>query len=203
MYPNVVQREFQVIWRNFGHYWVTNCSTEPFFEDFSSGFLDPLKWRVAKQAWGECFDGLQCKLYSVLEWILRCFSQPADGGVVPELVSIEKGPTGVNYLRLEVHGTQYSGDIAGVWPESGRRRTDVDKGKRFHTDTNLMQICFIWEIIPTYVVCKTRILTTVSRVGSAIATFNYYAAGRYEVRAKLTRFPKGNINGVGAANMFW
>ncbi|HAM21217.1 MAG TPA: hypothetical protein DCQ04_02885, partial [Actinobacteria bacterium] len=95
------------------------------FDDFSGATLNKDQWLIANKAWGG-----------------------ANGGVVPENVSISNGT-----LKLKGNGDRYTGNTAGL---SGRK----------------------------------------TRVGSAIATRNYYASGRYEVRAKVPRT-------LGACTAFW
>lgn len=41
------------------------------------------------------------------------------------------------------------------------------------------------------------------RVGAVIVTNNYFASARYEVRAKLTRYPENQDWGGGVVNGFW
>ena len=96
-----------------------------FFEDFSSPTLDKNKWLIANKAWGG-----------------------ANGGVVPENVSIANG-----VAKLQANGDRYTGSVNGL----GGRKT---------------------------------------RVGSSLVTRDYYASGKYEVRAKVPRT-------LGACTAFW
>ena len=94
---------------------------EIFFDDFSSGQLNPEDWLVSTKAWGG-----------------------DNGGVAPENVQLVKDfdeGEPIIALRLEAHGDQYTGDL-------------VHNGRS-------------------------------SRVGAAIATRQYHASGRYEVRARI------------------
>ena len=110
-----------------GNEWVPTRASPPtpqtdiFFDDFSSGTLDPEKWLISAKAWGG-----------------------DNGGVAPKNVSlVEDTDNGspIIALRLEAHGDNYSGDL-------------IHNGRS-------------------------------TRVGSAIATREYHASGRYEVRARV------------------
>ena len=96
-------------------------NTEVFFDDFSSGRLDPKDWLVSTKAWGG-----------------------DNGGVAPANVQLvedfDEGEP-IIALRLEAHGDDYTGDL-------------VHNGRS-------------------------------TRVGAAIATRQYHASGRYEVRARV------------------
>ena len=87
--------------------YVNQVNITDFFEDFD-GYLDPNKWRIGKRQWG-CIDS-------------AC-SAPANGGVIPENVHLERSPDGQSYLRLEAHGNLYTGNIFGV-DKQGKRRRD-------------------------------------------------------------------------------
>ncbi|PRP86772.1 hypothetical protein PROFUN_02921 [Planoprotostelium fungivorum] len=96
---------------------------QPLYEDFSSGKLDPSLWKV-----GESYT---------------CH-HPGSGGVVPDnvmivnralrgsdsrITSTTSAYNSSYYLRLEVHGNNYTGDVMGVFP-NGSRRADVNGNKR-------------------------------------------------------------------------
>lgn len=95
--------------------------TEVFFDDFSTGTLDPQRWLVSGKAWGGDNGGVS----------------PANVSLVPDF---DEGKP-IIALRLEAHGDLYDGDH-----EHNGRRT---------------------------------------RVGAAVATRDYHASGRYEVRARV------------------
>lgn len=103
-----------------------------FFDDFSSGALDPHRWLVSTKGWGG-----------------------DNGGVAPANVSIvddiDDG-TPIKALRLAANGDLYQGDV-------------IHNGRS-------------------------------TRVGAAIATRQYFASGRYTVRAKVA--PE-----LGTCTAFW
>ena len=102
-----------------------------FYDDFTSGIVDPAKWYAANKNWGGDIelDGVGGQNYN--------------GGVVAENLYVKD-----NKLQCEAHGSLYEGDVIGI-TKGGDRRKD---GKR---------------------------------VGACAVTKDYYASGRYEIRAKV------------------
>ncbi|MFR7472363.1 MAG: family 16 glycosylhydrolase [Ruminococcus sp.] len=83
-------------------------ATDGFYDDFSSGTLDPDKWLVAYKNWGG----------KVTE---NGVNVDYNGGVIPQNVSIQNGK-----LILTGNGNFYQGDLKGI-NKDGSQRTD---GKR-------------------------------------------------------------------------
>lgn len=71
-------------------------STDVFYDDFSSGTLDPEKWLVARKNWGG----------KVTENGVRV---DYNGGVIPQNISLKDGK-----LILTGNGNLYHGDLKGI-----------------------------------------------------------------------------------------
>ena len=69
---------------------------DEFYDDFSSGIVDPAKWYAANKNWGGdiTLDGL---------------GQNYNGGVVPANLYVRDG-----VLQCEAHGSLYGGDVLGI-----------------------------------------------------------------------------------------
>lgn len=78
--------------------------SDRFYDDFSSGRLDPAKWYAANKNWGGKVNGVDY-----------------NGGVVPQNLYVKNG-----ILQCEAHGNLYEGDVLGICKD-GSKRTD---GKR-------------------------------------------------------------------------
>ena len=83
-------------------------TTDEFYDDFSSGTLDPDKWLVAYKNWG----GKVTENGEKVDY---------NGGVIPQNVSVQNGK-----LVLTGNGNLYQGDLKGV-NKDGSQRAD---GKR-------------------------------------------------------------------------
>ena len=101
-----------------------------FYDDFTSGIVDPAKWFAANKNWGGDID-------------LDGHGQNYNGGVVPANLYVRNG-----ILQCEAHGNLYEGDVIGI-----------TKGEKPRADGK--------------------------RVGACAVTREYYASGRYEIRAKV------------------
>ena len=77
-----------------------------FYDDFSSGIVDPAKWYAANKNWG----GKDAST-----------GEDYNGGVVPANLGVRDG-----VLRCVAHGNLYEGDVAGI-AKNGKPRAD---GKR-------------------------------------------------------------------------
>ena len=83
-------------------------TTDEFYDDFSSGTLDPDKWLVAYKNWGgKVTENGEKVVYN--------------SGVIPQNVSVQNGK-----LVLTGNGNLYQGDLKGV-NKDGSQRAD---GKR-------------------------------------------------------------------------
>ena len=101
-----------------------------FYDDFTSGIVDPAKWFAANKNWGGDID-------------LDGLGQNYNGGVVPANLYVRN-----SILQCEAHGSLYEGNVIGI-TKGGKPRPD---GKR---------------------------------VGACAVTRDYFASGRYEIRAKV------------------
>ena len=101
-----------------------------FYDDFSSGMVDPAKWYAADKNWGGDID-------------LDGKGQNYNGGVVPANLYVRDG-----VLQCEAHGSLYEGDVVGI-TKGGTARPD---GRR---------------------------------VGACAVTRDYFASGRFEIRARV------------------
>ena len=102
-----------------------------FYDDFSSGIVDPDKWYAANKNWGGDIE------------LEGAGGQNYNGGVVAENLYVKD-----NKLQCEAHGSFYEGDVIGI-TKGGDQRPD---GKR---------------------------------AGACAVTKDYFASGRYEIRAKV------------------
>ena len=84
-----------------------NAQSNAFYDDFSSGTVDPTKWYAANKNWGGKVD----------KWS----SEDYNGGVVPSNLFVKNG-----ILQCVAHGNLYEGDILGI-AKDGKQRKD---GKR-------------------------------------------------------------------------
>ena len=84
-----------------------NAQSNAFYDDFSSGTVDPTKWYAANKNWGGKVD----------KWS----SEDYNGGVVPSNLFVKNG-----ILQCVAHGNLYDGDILGI-AKDGKQRKD---GKR-------------------------------------------------------------------------
>ena len=109
---------------------VTEEAWGVFYDDFTSGAVDPTKWYAANKNWGGDID-------------LDGLGQNYNGGVVPANLYVRN-----NILQCEAHGSLYEGNVIGI-TKGGKPRPD---GKR---------------------------------VGACAVTRDYFASGRYEIRAKV------------------
>lgn len=119
---------------------------------------------------GVLFDDFQSPALDTGRWLLpsKAWGGP-NNGVVPENLSIVPtvaGDTGRGYLVMDAHGDLYNGPVTGVNPNG------------------------VWDAV------SNKQIQPNQRVGSALATRDYYASGRYEVRAKIAP-------DLGAVTAFW
>jgi beta-glucanase (GH16 family) len=89
-----------------------NQTLHYFFDDFSQGTLDRLRWRTVQENWGGKRGG-----------------DDYNGGVVPENVVIAGG-----ILSLNARGNQYSGPLRGIGSDGRRRTSGVRTGSAIETN---------------------------------------------------------------------
>ncbi|MCM3749522.1 family 16 glycosylhydrolase [Paenibacillus pasadenensis] len=119
---------------------------------------------------GVLFDDFGGTTLDQSKWLMpsKAWGGP-NNGVVPENLSIVPsvaGDSGSGYLVMEAHGDLYNGPVTG---------------------TNLYGV---------YDAVAGKQIDPNKRVGSALATRDYYASGSYEVRAKIAP-------DLGAVTAFW